>query len=397
MTGKHILTIVAVVAMVAAFAVPAQKQVVICKDGRRLTGEVTKVKNGYQIRMKGGTVVIAKEQVLKVEDVVTVEDELEKRLAKVDSRDADGYYHVARWADDQNLFADARKILQKVLKLKPDHENASLLLKLVKMREAGSGGTKTATQKNDKKIDIPSLDPSKFLKKEDIYRIRLMELQPRDRVSIQYRNKVLQRFIESMRGSGDFKERGFENKFRKYNRVKQVLYILDNTERRNASIRDDILIKNDPKVIKEFRARIWPIIAKSFASPSCYGGVKPRDGLKLFNIPLTDERVLYTNFYILRKWERNGRKMIDRDNPEISLLLQYGLPEKLAKYRRPKYVPGPIFNSRNDRSYIIVKNWIASLCRLFPPGYRIKYTLPGQKPVKPATRPATPTTKPVEK
>ncbi|MCK4624806.1 MAG: hypothetical protein KAV00_05815, partial [Phycisphaerae bacterium] len=324
MTSKHILAIIATVALVAAFAIPAQKQVIICKDGRRLEGEVTKVKDGYQIRMKGGTVVIAKDQVLKVEDVVTVEDELTKRLAKLDSRDAEGHYLVARWAYDQNLLTDSRKILKKVLKLNPKHEDAPKLLKLVNTGIAKSGDTTTPTTTTKNGGKKPA--PSKFLTKEDIYRIRLMELKSDDRVSVQFRNKVLQRFIKSMRGSGDFENRGFENKFRGYNRVKQVLYILEWTDRDNATIRDDILIKTDPKVIKEFRARIWPIIAKSFASPSCYGGVKPRDGLKLFNIPLTDERVLYTNFYILHKWERNGRRMIDRDNPEMSLLLQYGLP-----------------------------------------------------------------------
>jgi hypothetical protein len=394
MTSKHVLAIIAVVALVAAFAVPAQKQAVICKDGRRLEGEVTKVKDGYQIRMKGGTVVIAKDQVLKVEDVTTDEDELTKRLGEIDSRDAEGHYQVARLAYKKGLLTYSQKILKKVLKLDPKHENAPKLLKLVNMGIAKSGDTPTPTTTTKNGGKKPA--PSKFLTKEDIYRIRLMELKSDDRVSIQYRNKVLQRFIKSMRGSGDFENKGFENKFRKYNRVKQVLYILEWTDRENTTIRDDILIKTDPKVMREFRARIWPVIAKSFASPSCYGGVKPRDGLKLFNIKVADDRVVYTNFYILHKWERNGRKMIDRDNPEMSLLLQYGLPEKLAKYPKPKYVPGPIFTGKNDRSYKTVKNWIASLRRLFPPGYRIKYTLPGQKPVKPTptTTPATPATKP---
>ncbi len=390
MTGKHILAIVAVVALVAALAMPDQ-QVVVCKDGRRLTGEVTEIKDGYQIRMKGGTAIIPKDQVLKIEDIITVRDELAKRLGKVDSRDAEGYYQVARWADEQDMPADAEKILQKVLKLKPGHERALALLKLVKMRLAGPVKPTTTVATGPAKP--PPLDPSKFLKKEDIYRIRLMELKSNDRVSIRYRNDVLNRFIKSMQGIGDFTEPGFERQFRGYSRVKQVLYILEWTDRENASIRDDILIRSDPKVMKDFRTYIWPIIARSYAKPSCYGGVKGRDGLKLFNIPLTDERILYTNFYILHKWQRSGRRMINRDNPKMSLLLQYGLPRELAKCPRPKYVPGPIFTGPNDRNYKLIKKWIESLHRLFPPGYRIEYKLPGQDTGKPTT----PTTKPVEK
>ncbi len=391
MTGKHILAIVAVIVLVATFAIPAQ-QVVICKDGRRLSGEVTKIKDGYQILMKGGTVIIPADQVLKIEDVITPKDELAKRLEKVDSRDADGYYQVARWAYEQNLLDDAQKILLDVLKLQPDHENAPLLLKLVKMRLAGPVETGPTTATTSGPDTLPPLDPSNFLNQEDIYRIRLMELKSDDKVSIQYRNDVLERFIKSMRGIGDFQTPEFERKFRGYPKVKQVLYVLDNTDRENSVIRDDILIKSEPQVIKDFKVRVWPIIARSYASPNCYGGVKGRDGLKLFNVPLTDERIAYTNFYILHTWERGGRKMIDRDNPEMSLLLQYGLPKKLAKVPAPDYVPGPIFTSKEDHNYKLIEEWIESLRRPFlSPGYRVNYKLPGQdtvEPEPPATKPA---------
>ncbi len=392
MTGKHILAIVAIIVLVAAFAIPAQ-QVVICKDGRRLTGEVTKIEDGYRILMKGVTLEIREDQVLKIEDVVTPKDELAKRLEKVDSRDADGYYQAAKWAYDQNLLDETQKILLDVLKLQPDHENATVLLTLVKIRRAGpaeTGTTKATTSMPDE--TPPPLDPSNFLKQEDIYRIRLMELNPDDKGSIRYRNDVLNRFIKSMRGTSDFAKPDDERRFRRYPKVKQVLYILDNTDRENSSIRDDILIEHEPQVMKDFKVRVWPIIARSYASPNCYGGVKVRDGLKLFNVPLTDERIAYTNFYILHTWERGGRKMINRDNPEMSLLLQYGLPKKLAKIPAPDYVPGPIFTSKEDRKYKLIEEWIESLRRPFlSPGYRIDYKLPGQntvEPEPPATKPA---------
>ncbi len=392
MTGKHILAIVAVVAMVAAFAIPAQ-QVVICKDGRRLTGEVTKIEDGYRILMKGVSFEIFEDQVLKIEDVITPKDELAKRLEKVDSRDTDGYYRVAKWAYDQNLLDETQKILLDVLKLQPDHENATVLLKLVKMRLAGPVETGPTTTTKSGTDTLPPLAPSNLLNQEDIYRIRLMELKSDDKVLVQYRNDVLERFIKSMRGIGDFQTPEFERKFRGYPKVKQVLYVLDNTDRENSVIRDDILIKSDPRVMRDFRVRIWPIIARSYASPNCYGGVKGRDGLKLFNVPLTDERIAYTNFYILHTWERGGRKMINRDNPEMSLLLQYGLPKNLAKVPAPDYVPGPIFpTGKEDRNYKLIAEWIESLYRPFlSPGYRIDYKLPGQdtaEPEPPATKPA---------
>ncbi|MDY7009593.1 MAG: hypothetical protein SVV80_02425 [Planctomycetota bacterium] len=400
MTGKDILTIIAVVALVTTFAIPAQ-QVVILKNGGRIIGEVTKTEKGYRILTDTGIETeYLTEQVLKIEDIVTPKDELAERLDKVDTKDAEGYYQVARWAYEQNLLDDAQKILKKVLKLKPDHENAPLLLKLVKMRQAGPDESQPATTTAPGSDTTPSLNPSDFLNKEDIYRIRLMELKPSDRVSIQYRNDVLNRFIKAMRGIGDFEKPGYERKFRGYSKLEQVLYIRENTDRENTSIRNDILIKSDPNVMKEFKTRIWPIIARTYAKPTCYGGTKGRDGLKLFSLSLTDDRVAYTNFYILHKWERGGQKMIDRDNVKMSLLLQYGLPRKLAKRPRPDYVPGPIFRSQDDRNYKLIENWIESLHRpFFSPGYQIDFKLPGQdvaKPEPPTTEPEPPTTKPAD-
>ena len=394
MAAKHILAVVAIIALATTFALPAQ-QVVICKDGRRLSGDVTEIKDGYQIRMKGGTVIISDDQVLKIEDVVTAKDELAKRLKKVDSKDAEGHYQLAKWAYDQNLFSEAEEILRKVLKLDPNHEGAPLLLKLAKIGIAESKIEESTTDdgstvKGSQGDNPPAVEPSELLKKEDIYKIRLLELTSDDRVSIKYRNDVLERFIKSRQGLGRFQEPNYDRKFRKYSKVKQVLEMIEDTDRENSSIRDDILINSDPKVIKEFKSRVWPIIARSYGSANCYGGVKGRDGLKLFNMPLSDERVVYTNFYILHAWERGGRKMIDRDKPEMSLLLQYGLPRKLAKVPAPDYITESIFTSKDDRNYKVIANWIASLRNPFlSPGYRIEYNLPGEKATEPTPTPET--------
>jgi hypothetical protein len=393
MTRKHILAMIASITLVAAVAMTAQQRVVILKDGRRITGEVTKTAQGYQVRTGKGTIVFPADEVAGVEDVTTPKDELTRRLDKVDPRDAEGFYLVARWADRQNMLAEAEKILLKVLKIEPGHENAQLLLKLVRIRLAGfTKPVPTATGPTGPVRPL-AIDPARFLIKEDIYRIRLLELKHDDKVIIEFRNKVLDRFIESMRGREMFADPGGERRFRGWSKVRQARYILKNTDRDSVSVRDDILVKTDPEVIKQFRARIWPILARSFASPSCYGGPNGRDGTKLFNVPLTDNRILYTNFYILHKWSRGGRKFINRDKREMSLLLQYGLPKNLARMPAPDYMT-PIFRSRNDRNYKLFDAWIGSLRWPFlPPGYRINYKLPGQG----AAKPKPPTTKPAGK
>ena len=394
MIGKRLIISIMILITLTPLPLLGAKNIVILKNGRKIIGEVTKTKEGYEIKIEGGTIVVAADDVLKITSFTDLQDELSKKLNAVKSNDARGYYRVACWAYDNGLLTEAKKILtEKALKLKPDYEDAKLLLKLIKIRlaEKKEKGQTTTTPsgpagKPSKKPKIP------LLTKEDIYRIRLVELKPDDKVVIRYRNKVLERFIKSMRGKDEFADPGFEKTFRTWPRIKQVWYILRNTSRFNTTIRDDILIETDPSVMRVFRTRIWPIIASTYGSPSCYGGVKGRDGLKLINGPSTNDQIIYTNFYILHKYERNGLKFINRDDPDMSLLLQYGLPKKVAKVPRPPYIKKNIFTGPDDPKYKLIKNWILSLHHPFlPPGYRVNYKLPGQSPT---TKPILPTTNP---
>ena len=42
------------------------------------------------------------------------------------SKDADALFQVAKWANEKGLVADAKRLYQAVLKLKPDHQDANL-------------------------------------------------------------------------------------------------------------------------------------------------------------------------------------------------------------------------------------------------------------------------------
>lgn len=377
---RRILVLGAVLALVAALTVEvtAGEKILVLKDGRRIQGEVTKTPDGYAVKTVGGTAVFAADQVARIEEVVTPADELKKRLDEIDTNDPDALYDVAKWATDKNLLAEARNLLKQVLSIKPDHSQARLRLKIVEARLArqpATVGPKLPTTRPPI-VKLPVMDKSDLLTNEDIYRIRLKELQEDDRVAIEFRNKVLSRFVEAMRGLGIFATPEGERQFHKAPRLKQVWYMLDNTDESDRAIRDDILVKTDPRVMREFRTRIWPIVVANCASPSCHGGAKGAGGFKIYNVPQTDDRISYTNFYILQAWSRGGHRLIDRENSKKSLLLQHGLPQKLASHPHPKRID-VAYRSQKDRNYKLVEDWIKDLrYPLLPPGYRIQYKLP---------------------
>jgi hypothetical protein len=85
-------------------------------------------------------------------------------------------------------------------------------------------------------------------------------------------------------------------------------------------------------------------------------------------------------------------RMIDRQKPRDSLLLQYALPGSLADYPHPD-VPGykPAFHSVNDPRYRTILNWIGNTLQPVQPDYGFEFTPSGpaieQRPA--ATQPAS--------
>ena len=85
--------------------------------------------------------------------------------------------------------------------------------------------------------------------------------------------------------------------------------------------------------------------------------------------------------------------MIDRNQPSRSLLLQFGLPEKLARVKHPKGGPTrPMYRDVRHRPYKMMDDWIRSL--LNPrPKYGLKFKAPGEEKAEPtpAIAPDAPT------
>lgn len=372
------LGLAAAVVLACVLVVGAAQQQLVLKDGRKLVGDVTRTEKGYQIKTPSGIVTeIAASDVMSIADLVTPTDEFRQRLSKIDAKNPDQLEQLAVWAMENNLLAEARSLLQDILKIKPDHENARLRLRLVESRLASSTrpatgpsvvSTRTAVKPPDGGLDLNSL-----LTEEDISRIRLLELRDDDNVIIEFRNNVLDKYVKLMKGQGIFEKPEGERAFRGWPRLRQAREIIDNTDRDNFQIRDDIIVKSDPKAMTEFKTKIWPVISKNCASANCHGSAKGAGSLRLLNVALDDNRILYTNFLILATWDKGGQ-IINRENRENSLLLQYGLPSNLAIKSHPAKVDSG-FRSKDDAGYRGVNDWIKSLRWPFlPPYYRVTFS-----------------------
>jgi hypothetical protein len=363
------------------------------KSGASIQGVVSESEGKYQIETRFGVVTVEKDKVLSIEDVVTPEEDYQRRLASIDPNNAEDHYGIARWAFDNGHMEIARKELSAALKLNKDYELAALLLRRVEAKLAVEAPTTRRAETAPGGGPLPgqgAWNADWLVTDEEAYRIRLEELRATDRVRVQFRQDVLNRFLNMMQGRYEFREPRFADTFRAWPPVTQVLYIVDKVDRNDVAIKNDITIMNDPQFMRDFRSRVWPVIASSCGSAGCHGGAKPVGGFRLLSVVGKSDKVHYTNFLILDDYVSGGRKMIDRDNPDQSLMLQFGLPEDLAQQKHPGKIH-VTFTSRRDANYRRVLDWIDALNGPPHPEYRVKLRVPWavQGPSAPETQPAT--------
>jgi len=374
-----------------------RQQTIKLKNGMEMTGDVEKTPDGYRIKTASGVVtVIRADMVASIEDMASPQEEYEKQKAKteIDPKDpSKGHYSLARWAYRKGYLEIAKKELQEALSLKPDYELAQLLLKQVERQMNKPAGPVRGPEGGP---TVTPVQPTEMplMGRIDINRIRLGELREDDDVALAFAGDVVAEFIKDYRGVGLFAQPDGEREFMSYRPMQKAIYILRNVDRENFDIKDKIIIRSDPKFMLDFRQNVWPLVARYCAGSGCHGGAKPLGGLQLFKIGGSKEELDYTNFFILESYEKGGLDMVDRGNPDKSLLLQYGLTRKLAEFRHPKEIP-PAFSDTTDRKYVLLRDWIRSLA-IPRPVYGVKYKPPGrdeaaaeeQPPAPPAEVPA---------
>jgi hypothetical protein len=389
---RNTLPALFVVGLVCCMALAATQTVTLNnKENTKITGDVTKTADGgCEVKLIDGIVITyAKDMVKSVTTVASPQAEYQNRLTKIDpKKEAEGRLEIAKWAIGGNYMDIARKELTKVVALEPDNERAKLDLRDVQatLDEAAQAGkiTKAETPPTtnvagDETIKGATQD---LVSDEDIYKIRYYELkkkdiEKKDPVALDFRNKVLDRFIKQMRGYKEFKDPNAETEFKKLSKIQQLQVIVDNIGDKDRDITDDIMVKTDPVFMKDFRVFVWPAIANNCAAVGCHGSKEGRGGLKLFKVEGRNDRADYANFLILSTWEnKDGKMLLDRSDTEKSLLLQYGLPEKVAVDRHLKVLDHTLFQSAKVANYIKFEAWIKSLQGYTSPDYRTKYQPP---------------------
>jgi hypothetical protein len=203
----------------------------------------------------------------------------------------------------------------------------------------------------------------------EINRIRYMELrgmrmkteQP-DRVSCKVPRETVDDFLLEMQGHADFQGERARLNFHKLT-APQKLHAI--AQYKGAAYADKVEITSDPEVFLEFKKRVMPIVSRGCGTLACHGASERDVGrFVLYNDPKKTAGTTYANFLMLNEISYNGHRLIDRAQPENSLLLTYMLPKEDIQpdLRHPGNVKvEPIFRSSGPRGFRRIRDWISSL------------------------------------
>ncbi len=146
---------------------------------------------------------------------------------------------------------------------------------------------------------------------------------------------------------------------------------------------EKIKLTSDPADMLRFKTNVHRFVLENCATSGCHGGAGAGNFRLVRPAIAVTPAILYTNFYILTTYTRDNERMINRDDPRRSLLLQYALPKSLATLPHPgrdvRKLP-----SEKTPEFTVISDWIRGLA--FPTPV---YHLPGMAPTAAATAPAT--------
>ena len=414
----QILGLGALVLLLSAGPSVAREAIVVLKDGRQLRGEVLKEDDsGITLQIAGLPFPVKAEDIREKQYVLSVEEQYGQKKAQLEDKDLEGRYKLVTWLyetwqaqDTDTALKLADKELGELVELFPDDGRVTRFHALVKSRlkvleskdlqdaedepedvqtEGPEQGLPDGKAVPDSGIGI-DIGIDQKLSEEQVDLIRVYEVDldatPKPRVTVprDVRMKLLSEYAdrdEVPKGTRDqarfLSEPGWK--------VLELIFAVGAKQ-----YYPQVSVADDSEAMRTFRVTVHQRYVLSYCGTvDCHGGPQAGDFF-VFRARPNDVQTVYTNFYILHRYQNRDGLMLDRSNPERSLLLQYGLPVAQASTPHPgpdlargwrHRLPTPAHNRAQ-----LLTAWIQSLWTPAP-NYGINYTPPtfpkAQRPEKP--------------
>ena len=367
-----------------------QPGIVYMRDGSTLQAKI--IEDAFTqvtVEVEGIRHDIPRDDVDHVEVYPGFDEWLEHVRSRIATNDLEARIDLAKWMLENERLDLARTELVSILTI-DEHPEAKQLLQLVDARlsldNEGSTAPTPTTPKRDRTAGIPE----RTLTDEDVNIIRVYEIDFNDPPKVTLDPKALDRVIKDYaahpRIPDDIRKREALYALHDIDKVKLLFDV------KARELYQYIKVDSIPRSLSLFRKNVhntWLI--RNCATSGCHGG---QDAGKFFlhRTDPTDSRTILENLLIMERLDLDGpHRVIDYENPEMSLLVQYALPQAEARLPHPD-VPGyasvfPVGESRIKSKTI---DWIRSMYQPRP-RYPVEFTPPTQEaPLKAPEAPRVP-------
>ncbi len=355
----------------------AQDAVVTTKDGGVFTGQVVAEDDtSITLLYSGIKIPIPRVDIAQIQYKQTIEQQYTQRRAQLADDDLDGRYTLAYWLFNQKAYELAKQELVDLGKQFPDDTRVQQLRTIVQariaLRQSASTTTPTthpdATPQLARDTQPASIQPQQHdhrLSQEEINLIKVYEIdlseEPKVYIPAQVMDDVLRQYAHHPSMPQTASQQA---KIRRDLGYKQLAFLFK-LKARDAY--PQIKVVDDPPAMREFRTKIHQRYVLNYCGTVlCHGGAQAPNPAMLRLKP-NQTNTVYTNFLTLQLAAVDQHETVDRQDPDRSLLLQYGMARPIANPPHPE-VPGwkPRFPTREDRLYQEIRQWIDMLWKPTP-------------------------------
>ena len=402
---KAVALLGVVALLLSAAALRAEPGAVLTKDNRDYFGDVTANPNDgpvtIVVKMGPGApqpIQIKRGNVERVTIFKSPRDEFDYRTARA-GKVAARHVETARWAMAQNEPEWAQQSLASARALQPNDPNVQKLEKdLATARPKAPADPATQPARPATMPAAPAAKRSRpairTLTPDEINVLRQMEWKGEEQVTVKIDPDLRKRYMDLT---------GITNaQARQMSPQQMALDILRNG---TPDMKQDLKLVNDPLTLRDWRQNINNKIIGTntgCAAAACHHPQSKAGDFVLFHG--NDDAAGLTNFVIVNQYSREVVRpkerpqqylMIDRTQPQQSLLLQYALPVNMAQMPHPK-VEGynGVIRNRTDRNFSTLSGWLTDSLTALPPPYAEPEkgemfdltTEPKEKPARPADK-----------
>lgn len=356
---------------------PGQRGVVYMRDGQVREGVI--VEDGFDrvvVEIEGVRARIQRRFVDRVILKPTFEQLYREFKDGLGPRMTERHLLLCQWLVENRKYELAKQELTELIgSAEQDVPEAQRLLRLVEAQLSLRQSAEADGPSGGEEEPEAEVDRGRLLTREEVNLMRVYEIDFSSPPRLAVKPETIRKMIEQYGSSGVIPTSATErNALFRADPLEIVRMLF---ELRARELYGEVQVLSEPPAMNLFRQRVhntW--LLQNCATSGCHGG--PDAGaLMLHRRGYQNERVRYTNFLILERLDLDPDwPLINYEDPEMSLIVQYALPQDAARKPHPD-VRGwrPAFTRPDDRMKRDTIQWIKSMMRPRP-GYPIDFDPP---------------------